>query len=206
LANWYERRIVPHIIRLGCGCQKLGEYRRQVVPQARGRVLELGFGAGANLSFYDSAKVSQLIGIEPSPELRAIAARAERAPGLDVEFLAGEGEHLQLEDASFDSIVCTFTLCTVADPQRTLAEARRVLRPGGLFLFCEHGAAPDPGVARWQRRLDPLWRRVFGGCHITRNARAGIEGQFSLDEHHAHYQPGVPKIAGWMEWGRAVAD
>jgi len=205
MASWYERRVVPHIIRLGCGCQTLGEYRQQVVPQAKGRVLELGFGAGANLRFYDSARVTQLIGIEPSPELRTIAARAERAPGLAVDLQAGEGEHLPFEDASFDSVVCTYTLCTVADHDRTLAEARRVLRPGGLFLFSEHGAAPDPDVARWQQRLDPLWSRIFGGCHITRNVRASIERRFTIDSHHARYQPGAPKLAGWMEWGRAIA-
>ena len=203
--GWYERHIVPRIIRCGCGSEALDDYRKQVVPQAQGTVLELGVGAGANLPFYDATKVKRLVGIEPSPELRTIAARAERAVGLDVAIQAGEGENLEFEDASFDSIVCTFTLCSVTDPQRTLAEARRVLRPGGVLLFSEHGAAPDAKVARWQRRLDPLWSRFMGGCHITRNVRAHIEQHFAIDKHDALYQPEVPKLLGWMEWGRAVA-
>ncbi len=206
MASWYDRLIVPHIVRLGCGCEALAEYREQVVPQAKGRVLELGFGAGANLGHYDPRVVSELIGIEPSLELREIASRAPRAEGLNVDLRSGEGESLAFADGSFDSVVCTYTLCTVQDPERTLAEARRVLRPGGLFLFSEHGAAPDPGVARWQERLDPLWNRIFGGCHITRSVRANIERHFRIDAHDARYQPGVPKLAGWMEWGRAVAD
>ena len=205
MASWYERRILPHIIRLGCGCEAIAEYRELIVPQAKGRVLELGFGAGANLDYYDPAAVSQVVGIEPSPELRAIAGKAPRAEGLNVDLCAGVGEHLAFDDASFDSIVCTYTLCTVDDPGRTLAEARRMLRPGGLFLFREHGAAPDQNVARWQRRLDPLWQRLFGGCHLTRHVRANIERHFVIDAHEARYQPGVPKLAGWMEWGRAIA-
>jgi len=203
--GWYERHVVPWIVRCGCGSEALDDYRKQVVPQAQGTVLELGVGAGANLPFYDATKVKRLVGIEPSPELRTIAARAERAVGLDVAIQAGEGENLEFEDASFDSIVCTFTLCSVTDPQRTLAEARRVLRPGGVLLFSEHGAAPDAKVARWQRRLDPLWSRIMGGCHITRNVRAHIEQHFAIDKHDALYQPEVPKLLGWMEWGRAVA-
>ena len=203
--GWYERHVVPWIVRCGCGSEALDDYRKQVVPQAQGTVLELGVGAGANLPFYDATKVKRLVGIEPSPELRTIAARAERAVGLDVAIQAGEGENLEFEDASFDSIVCTFTLCSVTDPQRTLAEARRVLRPGGVLLFSEHGAAPDAKVARWQRRLDPLWSRFMGGCHITRNVRAHIEQHFAIDKHDALYQPEVPKLLGWMEWGRAVA-
>ena len=203
--GWYERHVVPWIVRCGCGSEALDDYRKQVVPQAQGTVLELGVGAGANLPFYDATKVKRLVGIEPSPELRTIAARAERAVGLEVAIQAGEGENLEFEDASFDSIVCTFTLCSVTDPQRTLAEARRVLRPGGVLLFSEHGAAPDAKVARWQRRLDPLWSRIMGGCHITRNVRAHIEQHFAIDKHDALYQPEVPKLLGWMEWGRAVA-
>jgi len=203
--GWYERHVVPWIVRCGCGSEALDDYRKQVVPQAQGTVLELGVGAGANLPFYDATKVKRLVGIEPSPELRTIAARAERAVGLDVAIQAGEGENLEFEDASFDSIVCTFTLCSVTDPQRTLAEARRVLRPGGVLLFSEHGAAPDAKVARWQRRLDPLWSRIMGGCHITRNVCAHIEQHFAIDKHDALYQPEVPKLLGWMEWGRAVA-
>lgn len=205
MASWYERRILPHIIRFGCGCQAFSEYRQEVVSQAAGRVLELGFGAGANLNFYDPASVGELVGIEPSAELRAVASTAPRANGLDVRFQQGLAENLPFEDASFDTVVCTFTLCTVAEPHKVLQEARRMLRPGGLFLFCEHGASPDAGVAAWQRRLDPAWQRVFGGCHLTRPVGASIERHFAIDELKSRYQPKMPRLAGWIEWGRAIA-
>jgi len=206
MASWYERRILPHVIKFGCGCPALSEYRAEVVSQAKGRVLELGFGAGANLNFYEPASVSELVGIEPSAELRAIAAAAPRADGLNVRFQDGIAEALPFDDASFDTVICTFTLCTVAEPYKVLQEARRTLRPGGLFLFCEHGASPDAGVAKWQHRLDPVWQRLFGGCHLTRPVGSSIERHFAINELKSRYQPKMPRIAGWVEWGRAVAN
>lgn len=178
--------------------------RARIVPEAQGEVLELGVGGGLNLAFYDPGKVKRVIGIDPSPELRDIARAAPRPPGLHVSVEAGTAEALPFPDHSFDSIVCTFTLCSVSDPARALAEARRVLKPGGRFYFCEHGLSPEPGVARWQRRLDPLWSRLAGGCHLNRPVgetltRAG----FRLDALETAYLPKTPKIAGWNEWGAA---
>ena len=205
MSGWYERRIVPHIIRLGCGCRMMAEHREKLIPLADGRVLELGMGAGANLPFYDSSRVSEVVGVEPSPELRAMAENAARADGLAVRVEPGIGEELRFDAGSFDTVVCTFTLCSVADPMRTLAEARRVLRPGGVLLFHEHGAAPDPGVARWQRRIEPLWKPTFGGCHLTRPVGGSIARLFTIDQIDGRYQPKMPRFAGWMESGRAIA-
>lgn len=203
MASWYERRVVPHIIRFCCGCELLAEERRAIVPLATGRVLELGIGAGANLSFYDPRTVREVVGIEPSPELREFAAAAPRADALRVSIQPGSAEALPFESQSFDTVVCTFTLCTVAEPVRALSEARRVLRHGGTFLFCEHGCSPDPGVAKWQRRLEPIWKRAFGGCHLTRKVGSSIEQHFSIERLEGHYQPNAPRIAGWIEAGRA---
>jgi SAM-dependent methyltransferase len=205
MTSWYDRQVLPHIIKAACGCASLADDRRAIVSQATGRVLELGLGAGANLPFYDTAAVREVIGIEPSAELRRIAAEAPRAAGLAVTVAEGEAEALAFDDQAFDTVVCTFTLCTVRDPERTLAEARRVLRPGGAFLFCEHGAAPDPDVARWQRRLEPMWKRLFGGCHLTRPVSGGIGRCFTIDALEAGYQPKAPRFAGWVERGRALA-
>jgi SAM-dependent methyltransferase len=203
--GWYDRAVVPHIIRLGCGCRMMAEHRQKIVPLAKGRVLELGMGAGANLPFYDAGRVSEVVGVEPSPGLRAMAAAAPRAQGLAVRIEEGVGEALPFDAGGFDTVVCTFTLCSVADPARTLAEARRVLRPGGTLLFHEHGGAPDAGVARWQRRIEPLWKRVFGGCHLTRPVGGSIAGHFTVEQVEGFYAPGMPRFAAWMEAGRAVA-
>ena len=203
--GWYDRNILPHIIKLGCGCQQMAEYRQKIVPLARGRVLELGMGAGANLAFYDASRVSEVVGVEPSAELRAMAAKAALAVPLTVLVEDGVGEALPFEEASFDSVVCTFTLCSVGDPLRTLAEARRVIRPGGALLFHEHGASPEAGVARWQRRIEPVWKRLFGGCHLTRPVSGSIAQHFRIETVERFYQPGMPRFAAYMESGRATA-
>jgi ubiquinone/menaquinone biosynthesis C-methylase UbiE len=205
MTSWYERKVLPQIIRLACGCAALTENRQAIVSQARGRVLELGLGAGANLPFYDAGAVAEVVGVEPSPELRDIAAKAPRADGLKLDLREGAAESLPFGPASFDAVVCTFTLCTVADAGQALSEARRVLRPGGAFLFCEHGLSPDPGVARWQHRIEPVWKRLFGGCHLTRDVSAGVSERFRIEQIEKAYQPKGPKFAGWMEMGRAVA-
>ena len=203
---WYERTIVPHIIRLGCGCSMMHDYRRQIVPHATGRVLELGMGAGANLGFYNPEHITSVRGIEPSAELRAMAAKAPRPDGLDIDIIDAAGEELPFDANCFDTIVSTFTLCTVDNVARTLAEAHRVLKPGGRFLFCEHGLAPDPGVQKWQHRIEPAWKRVFGGCHVSRPIRGSIERQFAIEEWTGGYQGKAFKFAGWMEWGQASAS
>lgn len=205
MANWYDRHILPQLIRFGCGCQMMTEMRQPVASQASGRVLELGMGAGANMPCMVPGQISELVGIEPSDELRAMAAATPAAQQLKPTILGAPAEELPFEDASFDTILCTFTLCTVQDPARALAEARRVLRPGGQFLFCEHGRAPDANVARWQERFDPVWSRIFGGCHLSRPVRGAIERQFALEAWEGGYQPKGPRMLGWMESGRAIA-
>src|SRR5579862_3180551 len=152
MTGWYQRRVVPHIIRLGCGCELMADYRRQIVPKARGSVLEIGLGAGANLRFYNAENVTQVSGVEPSAELRAMARRAERTATVPVHIIDAAGEALPFDAESFDTVVCTFTLCSVDDVGATLAEARRVLKRDGRFLFCEHGRSPDQSVQKWQRR------------------------------------------------------
>jgi ubiquinone/menaquinone biosynthesis C-methylase UbiE len=179
--------------------------RAAIIPGASGRVLELGIGGGLNMKFYDPARVSGLTGIDPSPELRAYAQAAPRAAGLAVEILDASADAMPFAHASFDTVVTTFTLCSVPDAPRALAEARRVLRPGGQLLFCEHGSAPDAGVAVWQRRLEPLWKRAFGGCHLTRPVGSNIAAQFTIEQLESGYMPKAPRLAGWVEWGRAVA-
>lgn len=204
MASFYERHVLPHLIGCACGARPIQRQRAKVVPGASGRVLELGIGGGLNLAFYDPVKVVSVTGVDPSDELRAKARTAPRAPGLAVEILDGQAERLPFEAASFDTIVCTFTLCSVGSPTNALAEARRVLKPDGRFLFCEHGLAPDAAVQRWQRRLEPVWKRLAGGCHLTRPVAQTIElAGFAIETVETMYLPGAPRAMGWSEWGWA---
>lgn len=199
----YEQYVLPRVILLACGSKNMARQRGKVVPLAEGRVLELGIGGGLNLRFYDPAKVTGVVGVDPSAPLRERALRAEHTVPVDVR--DGAAEALPFETGSFDTVVCTFTLCSVDSPERALAEARRVLKPGGKLLFCEHGLAPDPSVRKWQQRIEPVWKRLGGGCHLTRPVAAGIERSgFTLEHVESMYLPGTPRFAGWNEWGVAT--
>ena len=157
-----------------------------------------------NLAFYDPDKVASVTGVDPSEGLRAKASAAPRPDGLKVEILDGQAERLPFDAVSFDTIVCTYTLCSVGSPMSALAEARRVLKPDGRFLFSEHGLAPDPDVERWQHRLEPVWKRLAGGCHLTRPVAASIEQSgFAIETVETMYLPGTPRAMGWSEWGCA---
>lgn len=204
MTSFYDRHIMPRLIGCACSTKPIMKQRAKIVPQASGKVLELGIGGGLNLGFYDPSTVESVFGVDPSEELRERAANAPRPDGLKVEVRDGRAEALPFEDASFDSIVCTFTLCSVQSPTAALAEARRVLKPGGRFLFCEHGLAPDAGVVKWQRRIEPVWKAIAGGCHLTRPVAGSIEqAGFILSKFESMYLPGTPKFAGWNEWGQA---
>ncbi|MDO8901275.1 MAG: class I SAM-dependent methyltransferase [Phenylobacterium sp.] len=207
MTSFYERAILPRLLTCACGSPAIMRQRARLVPQAHGRVLELGVGGGLNLAFYDPSWVDYVTGIDPSPQLRDRASAAPRSPNLRVAIEAGEAEALPFADHSFDSVVCTFTLCSVRDPAAALAEARRVLAPGGDFYFCEHGLSPEPGVARWQTRLDPLWSRLAGGCHLNRPVADSITAAgFRLGSVEKAYLPKTPRFAGWNEWGAAQTN
>lgn len=204
MATWYDRHILPKLLCCACGAPAIREQREKIVPQAAGKVLELGIGGGLNLAFYDPGKATSVTGVDPSAELRAIAEAAPRAPGLAVEVQPGEAESLPFADASFDTVLCTFTLCSVRSTTAVLSEARRVLKPGGKFLFCEHGLSPDASVSRWQRGLEPVWKRLAGGCHLTRPVTSAIEAAgFKLDEARRFYVDKTPRPLGWCEQGVA---
>lgn len=188
----YDRYVLPRLVHFVCGRRLALRERERIVPRAGGRVLEIGFGSGHNLALYDPRAVAEVVALEPSEEMWALARPAVARSPVPVEAIVGAAEELPLADASIDTVVSTFTLCTVPDPRAALAEARRVLRPGGQLLFCEHGEAPDEPVRRWQRRLDPLWSPLAGGCHLGRPVPALLEeGGFRVAELSARY------LGGW---------
>jgi len=204
MPGFWDRHVVPRIIACGCCQPAVMERRAKIVPRASGAVLELGCGGGANFRYYEPGRVSSLSGIDPSPELLERANAAVPANAIDFRIMSGVGEVLPFVDESFDTVVTTFTLCSVDDPSQTLGEARRVLKPDGRLLFLEHGLSPDPSPRRWQYRLDPMWKRLMGNCHLSRPVLPTIRGAgFSIVGSDSGYMERVPRFAGWMEWGEA---
>ena len=203
MSNWWDRNVVPRLI--GCACTQpaVMRDRAKVVPLASGDVLELGCGA-PNLDFYNWENIHSLSGVDPSPELLNGAKLALAKKGLKADFIPGVAEALPFANGSFDCVVTTFTLCSVQDPIAVFAEARRVLKPGGRLLFVEHGRAPDHSAALWQDRIEPFWKRIAGGCHLTRPVTQAIsDAGFVCDAPQGHYMKRTPKWLGWVEWGEA---
>lgn len=188
MSGLWDAKVLPFLVEKACRSRAILEERRRVVPRAAGHVLEIGVGSGLNLALYDRTKVTDVVAVDPSSPLLARAkARTTDAP-VAVELVRGVAEELPFDAARFDDVVLTYTLCSVTDPARALAEMRRVLRPGGRLLFIEHGLALDAGPRRWQTRLTPLWRRVSGNCHLDRDVARELEGAgFDIAEMRAIY-------------------
>lgn len=204
LRNWYEANIMPRLITCACSQGQVMKRRAAVVPLARGDVFELGCGGGINHAFYDRGAISSYAGIDPHEGLLDATRAAAREKGWAADLRQGRGEAIPFADASFDCVVCTFTLCSVDDPTQVMREMRRILRPGGMTLFLEHGRAPDAGVRGWQERIEPVWKRLAGGCHLTRPIAGALEQVgFAVERLGEGYTPKAPRFAGWMEWGVA---
>jgi ubiquinone/menaquinone biosynthesis C-methylase UbiE len=203
--NWYDRHILPYVIDLACGLKVIRKQREKVVPKAHGRVLEIGIGTGLNMAHYDKSRVAAIVGVDPALRMHRLARKRIARAGLNVELVGLDAEKLPIEDRSFDSVLCTYTLCTIPDPVAALKEMRRVLKPGGKLYFCEHGRAPDESVRRWQERLQPLWGRIAGGCHLGRDIPALLkEGGFVVPGMETMYLPG-PRPMTFNYWGEAQA-
>lgn len=205
LGKWYEDHVVPRFIRCACSSPVIMKLRQKVVPLASGDVFEIGCGGGINQAFYDHGKVTSFCGMDPSEKGLDYARGAIADKGWSGDVRQGFGESVPFGDSCFDCVVCTFTLCSVEDQAVTLSELRRILRPGGRLLFAEHGCAPDQTVRKWQGRVEPLWKRLAGGCHLTRPIGSPIAAAgFRLQSGGQGYAPKTPRIAGWMEWGEAI--
>ncbi len=202
--NWYDRHLLPYLLDLACGIKPIRKQRQKVIPLAQGRVLEVGMGTGLNLPFYDRSRVKAIVGVDPALRMHRLALERSKLAGIDVQLVGLSAEKLPVEDDSFDTVVSTYTLCTIPDPVAALKEMRRVLAPGGKLLFSEHGRAPDAGVLRWQTRLQPYWSKLAGGCQLDRDIPALLEQAGFKPEVQSRYLPG-PKILSFHYWGEAVA-
>lgn len=199
-ASWF----LPRLIGCACGSRPVERQRARLVPLARGVVVDLGFGSGTNLPHYDADRVTRVIAVEPEPAMLAYR-RDQRRGDITVDEVVAGAEATGLPDQCADTVVVTYALCTIPDAPAALAEARRLLKAGGQLLFCEHGRAPDADVARWQTRIEPVWKRLAGGCHLTRDPVALVEAAgFTCQALEQRYLSGTPRFAGWTSRGTAV--
>ena len=200
----YSTQVLPRLINVACGMKDTRPVRERACTGLRGRVVEIGFGSGHNIPFYGPT-VDSVSAVEPADVAWNLARKQLADSPVRIERAGLDGQRLTFDDASFDSALSTFTLCTIPDVAAALLEIRRVLRPGGTVHFAEHGLAPDEGVRRWQRRLEPTEKVVFGGCHLTRDIpHLLIDAGFEIKELDQFYQPATPKPMGAFSVGYAV--
>ena len=201
--GFYSRHILPCCLDMACGTKPITKQREKVVPHATGVVLEIGIGSGQNLPHYDAANVSKIIGVDPDDHIwKRSEARRTDCP-IEIERIGLSGEEIPLDSNMADTVVCTYTLCTIPDPVKALHEMRRILKPGGQILFSEHGMAPDAKVAKWQSRIDPIWKKIAGGCHSGRDIPDLFkQADLKIDKLDQMYIPG-PKALSYNYWGSA---
>ena len=202
----YEKYVLPKFLNCACGSKPVARQREKVVPLAEGKVLEIGIGSGLNLPFYDKTKVDEIWGLDPSEELSEMARAVAIQEGMEVNFISSGAEEIPLPDDHFDSVLITYTMCTIPEVIRANTEIRRVLKNQGKMIFCEHGAAPDDNIRKWQKRINPFWGKIAGGCNIDRNIPSLIQDSgFDIIEIEEMYLPNTPKIAAYNFWGYAVS-
>jgi ubiquinone/menaquinone biosynthesis C-methylase UbiE len=199
----YDKYLLPYLIDLACGIRPVRRQRQKLVPLAYGKVLEIGIGTGLNLPHYDASKIERIWGLDPALEMHSLATKRVVQSGLAVELVGLSAEKIPMADHSFDTVLLTYTLCSIGNPVAALKEMHRVLKPGGQLLFCEHGQAPDIPVRRWQDRLTPVWRRIAGNCHLNRSVPKLLEESgFWAEKLETMYLPG-PRPLTFNYWGLA---
>ena len=202
----YDKYVLPKFLNCACASKPILRQRQKVVPLAEGKVLEIGIGSGLNLPFYEKSKIDEVWGLDPSEELSAMARIVADQESIEVNFISSGAEEIPLPDDHFDSVLVTYTMCTIPEVLRANQEIRRVLRVGGKMIFCEHGEAPDENIRKWQKRINPFWGKIAGGCNINRKIPSLIKDSgFDIVEMEEMYLPNTPKIAGYNYWGFALA-
>jgi ubiquinone/menaquinone biosynthesis C-methylase UbiE len=201
----YDKYVLPKFLNCTCGSKPINYQRKKVVPLAKGIVLDVGIGSGLNIPFYDMTKIDKVIGLDPSVELNNLAKDVAKEHNINIDFILCGAEDIPLPDNHVDTVLVTYTMCTIPEVMEANKEMLRVLKPDGRLIFCEHGQAPDPKVAKWQKRIDPLWGKIAGGCHLNRDIPHLITSAgFEIENMEQMYLPSTPSIAGYNYWGTAV--
>ena len=202
--GFYDKYILPKFLNCACGTKPINYQREKIVPLAKGIVLDIGIGSGLNIPFYNKSNIDHLYGLDPSVELLKIAKPLAKKNELEIEFLQCGAEAIPLPDQSIDTVLITYTMCTIPDIKLSNSEIMRVLKSEGQLLFCEHGLAPDKNIANWQRRINPIWSKIAGGCNLNRDIPKLITSSgFKISNMEEMYLPSTPKFAGYNYWGVA---
>ena len=204
ILSFYDKYILPKFLNCACGSKPINYQREKIVPLAEGTVLDVGIGSGLNIPYYNKSKIKCLYGLDPSIELLNLAKSLAKKNELEIEFLECGAEAIPLPNDSIDTVVITYTLCTIPDTQLSNQEIMRVLKPNGKLLFCEHGLAPDINIAKWQKRINPIWSKIAGGCNLNRDIPNLIRSSgLKISNMEEMYLPSTPKFAGYNYWGVA---
>ena len=198
----WSKFIQPRLISLACTSKPIKKQREKVVPKADGTVLEIGFGSGHNLPYYNKKNIDKIIGLEPSVHMQKLSKKKLKGFDVNFELITERAEEIPLESNSIDSVVCTYTLCSISNPEMALSEIRRVLKKDGKFIFTEHAVSPDLKINKFQKKIEPLWKVIADGCHLTRDIKTMLaENGFSINNSEDMYLPGTPKFIGYHIWG-----
>jgi ubiquinone/menaquinone biosynthesis C-methylase UbiE len=200
----YDKYILPKVLNCTCGSKPISYQRKKVVPLAKGIVLDIGIGSGLNIPFYDLSMIDKIYGLDPSSELIKIAKKMAVKKNISIEFLLCGAEDIPLPNNSIDTVLITYSMCTIPEVLKANYEMFRVLKPDGRLIFCEHGLAPDKSVAKWQKRINPVWGKIAGGCNLDRDIPDLISSSgFKILSIEEMYLPSTPKFAGYNYWGIA---
>lgn len=205
--SFYEKYILPRFLNCACASEPITYQRKKVVPLAEGKILEVGIGSGLNLPFYEKSKIEEIWGIDPSEELNVMAKKVAIEEGMNVNFITSSAEDIPFPNDYFDTVLITYTMCTIPSVLKANKEIRRVLKRSGKMIFCEHGVSPDENIKKWQKRLNFIWGKIAGGCNINRNIPKLIKSSgFKIVKMDEMYLPKTPKIAGYNYWGYATPE
>ena len=205
--SFYEKYILPRFLNCACASEPITYQRKKVVPLAEGKILEVGIGSGLNLPFYNKSKIEEIWGIDPSEELNTMAKKVAIKEDINVNFITSSAEDIPFPNDYFDTVLITYTMCTIPSVLQANKEIRRVLKHNGKMIFCEHGVSPDENIKKWQKRLNSIWGKIAGGCNINRNIPMLIKSSgFKIVEMDEMYLPKTPRIAGYNYWGYAKPE